>query len=1073
MDKQTRRMSAELIAAAALVALVALPSPRAAQATPPPPSGTWPFWRYNMQRTNRVPSTAGSATITQPALKWTYPVGGISQATVADITGPNGLPDGNREVLTWGDGRLRAFTRDGAPLWTSDIIPNFELISFIGDVDDNGAVEILVYAAGDEWSVVALSGANGQTLSQIREPRIGRPRPPTVGDIDGDGKAELFEMGTFGAQSSLSVYRYATAITPTLVTTYSFSNTYQPAFGLIGDVNGDSTQELIYVSVQAAFTALNPTTYLTVPRQITTTGSMNSSQTTLTDVLPLRPGMEVLGVWFSEDERSVFALADFGPAPTYTLTTTWILTRPLQYFPVAVLAARLAASSTTEILVRYFDETIQQWRLEILAGATGATLTQTVGAYWCGAPNLDNDPSQEVMLCSVLPTGISMRAYDWDSGQNALVPKWAQPQDIQGIAGYADFDGDGLNDVAVVATGETSFHVYKGLNGALLGQYAFPAGYDCAAQWIAPVRGTSADVLLACSDGYVRLLNNSLQEQWAVYAAAGGAYALVVDTNNDQKNEVLAMDGRRNLRNLDPYTATLLAMPKTNWMITRTLTRTLPSPFTFHLFDTNNDAIWEYPIFNSTARPTHTLSLITKDPSTTLETTQASHTFLAANSTPFVLGAGQLDAHPNYDLLVTAPGTNTMRALSGASLAPIWIAPSVGEGIDIGAINDMNGDGHDDLWETDLPGIRLYSGQSGSVMGVPTYTAGASLPMIAQLDGDAALELISVGGVNDTNAVYKFVSPTLNTVYGRVITGSAGRVAAVADASLSEPGLEILYRAGGMLAAMSGISPTDIYTRLLGIEIVLGTCQPVVPRTGFAYSAAQISSLSAFCPSVTFDQILAFNINDIVVADVDGDDGGQDEILAGSDNGFLYALHAENGNLLWAYNFYYPVERVIVANVDNDAQLEILVSLSDGFLYALDQQQALGPPQAIRDGADPVVDADQQTWHTCYVGHIIQGGSSTPDGYRVALRHVSGALLTDGYLNVLHTGSAANPINVTLCVNHPDPQRRLVTPLVVGQTYYLEVISYQAGLSSASKTSDGALVIQTTKNTHVPIVRRQ
>jgi len=256
---------------------------------------------------------------------------------------------------------------------------------------------------------------------------------------------------------------------------------------------------------------------------------------------------------------------------------------------------------------------------------------------------------------------------------------------------------------------------------------------------------------------------------------------------------------------------------------------------------------------------------------------------------------------------------------------------------------------------------------------------------------------------------------------------------------------------------MSGVNGSDIYTRGLGVGFNTGTCESS-NNVPVSYSGSQIAGYEASCPGAM--RLAA--INEVIVADIDNDN--KDEILAASDNGYLYALNAEDGSLLWAYNFHYPVGSVRAANLDADPQLEVLVSVADGFLYALDQQ-TFARPQSAWDGPSAIVndDIDVQTSRLCYSGHwraTSDPNLGQPQGYRVALRDEGGALVTDGYLDVAHV-PGANVMGVTLCYNDPNPQRRLAIPLTPGRRYYLEVISYKGSASSGPTFTDMVRVAAT------------
>ncbi|MCS7061228.1 MAG: hypothetical protein RMN25_08670, partial [Anaerolineae bacterium] len=186
-----------------------LTGPAAVHAAPNPPPGTWPFWRYDLQRTNRVPPAVAGGNITQPAIKWVYPVGGYSNAWVADITGETGLPDGLPEIITYGGGRVRAFNpRNAQALWISDLIPGLQTLAFVGDVDANSSIEILAFArTAERWQVHTLAGSSGQRLSLITDAPGGTVYVPIVADANGDGKMELFESTAM--TSTPTIYTFA------------------------------------------------------------------------------------------------------------------------------------------------------------------------------------------------------------------------------------------------------------------------------------------------------------------------------------------------------------------------------------------------------------------------------------------------------------------------------------------------------------------------------------------------------------------------------------------------------------------------------------------------------------------------------------------------------------------------------------------------------------------------------------------------------------------------------------------------------------------------------------------------
>jgi len=73
-----RVMTTLVLLVSALLGMAPLPAPRAAHAVTPPPPGSWPFFRYDMQRTNRVPSLVAKGDITRLALARSFPMAGAA-----------------------------------------------------------------------------------------------------------------------------------------------------------------------------------------------------------------------------------------------------------------------------------------------------------------------------------------------------------------------------------------------------------------------------------------------------------------------------------------------------------------------------------------------------------------------------------------------------------------------------------------------------------------------------------------------------------------------------------------------------------------------------------------------------------------------------------------------------------------------------------------------------------------------------------------------------------------------------------------------------------------------------------
>jgi outer membrane protein assembly factor BamB len=75
------------------------------------------------------------------------------------------------------------------------------------------------------------------------------------------------------------------------------------------------------------------------------------------------------------------------------------------------------------------------------------------------------------------------------------------------------------------------------------------------------------------------------------------------------------------------------------------------------------------------------------------------------------------------------------------------------------------------------------------------------------------------------------------------------------------------------------------------------------------------------------------SLSSVLAMDVNGD--GRPDFVVGGADGWLYAVDAASGSLLWSFDLGASVGEPIAADIDGDGSSELLVPTASGYLYAI------------------------------------------------------------------------------------------------------------------------------------------
>ncbi len=840
----------------------------------------------------------GKDVVTQATTWKSDLVGNTRIAGFADLDG-----DGAREVVVFTDTRVRVLEEDtGAILWSTD--PNeFHAPSAVRllDLDGDGRTDLAV----DECSSCASAGtltaaayAFSASFSQVKQlwalPSDGfnagyHSGTDSYVDVDGDGAFELILPGF----NTVSVLRGADAsLLVDLPTVSGLTKPYPQSSALAADIGGDPSPELVIVQGS---------------------GAVSDSSGP--------PGLYVFHIdGAGNAEHRISATAGLFDAEMVTN---------------ADLVRDLDGDGVSELVLSYRStDTGGTWITRIYAGDSGEVALEIADARYEGALDLDPIPGAEVVLAT--PEGLTISHYTG----GALEPIGAPLPGVRALSVGDDalrLRGPIYRRLASVTRGGEPTELIVGaptdpsalsdlsFAGAFLDARAVTVGDDVAvgASFV-PEEGEITDVFVAdfatrpyaqvavgLSTGSVMVLDSKLAPTngttWiggppkgtrvgggrqASTGAVGGPLVA-----NDSGGPFVVLPGRpEGMRVGDARDASWILPPKERWIGKNMGSASIIDlgPLGLAVVGVEDD-----DLVARRADSGDELGRFALGPGTPW-------------GTPLPLRMAGAAA-PRVGIDWRIEGVQIVQHIVD------FVSPSsfAGDPLPYGGffasgVGDLDGDGTD-AWFS-MNGPLEVRDPSGLLTTVSAVNAGYSIPMVAPFVGapmnlllqgtaqpprllDGALGVVwqttmpeAIGGMGGARAVCagstRFITPSVRSPYVRAFDGATG-----------QPVAEVVLAQGKVFASM---------------EVV----------DAFGYTPGLLSNLTTI------------------------DHDGQPLVLAGSTDGFLYALSACDLSPVWSVDLGAPVAEPIVADDDADGFEEIVVGTADGYVVGVDWP-GLPPPEPV------------------------------------------------------------------------------------------------------------------------------
>ena len=854
-------------------------------------------------------------------------------------------------------GEIVCHRRSAEKLWSRAYDTDPAIVGLF-DLNGDDALELLMTTRESAGGMLDVFDAATGTLLWSSPVEPGGTGTVEVADLDGDGRRDV--LWAPAASSIVRAYSFARDLTApvllweTALPDYT-SDPYSFSPAVIADVTSDGAADVVIAGGRGRFTmwVLSAATGHVQQR----VDYFNEDGTRVTEGGGLQQMMLARDV-DRDTENEVVLIGGHGSSAPYmfqgvAIIDTMSITEPVVYdaHPVGLKyvggsVADFDGDGKDDLLASLFDPVAGEHVLTLFDARDLSVKRQEQGLALVAVIPPSGDREAIIIardgLHTELPVGpgdfvgvqvgettfdrlgwsvrasfvaVAERPFDDDSTSSNAGPQ----------AVTADANADGYRDAILVRADASGTHLIAidAMTGATLATVLPPSGdlirsvfaSTGAAENVFAALGTGAVMVLGDDlaptasitiGGYFRLLNNN---------GHNNEVAIIADLDSDGTNEVYANTSRFDLLRIRSGASGPIAE-------TFTVARGTQEPLV-------SGGPGPFLLSRNCALPA---SLCRMDAAGTRVWSTSASTIVPAALPPVAANIGYDDVAGRS--IIFAAGSTVypmpMYALDGATGALLWTA-SAGPYWDAGfAVSDFDGDGAGDVaFNFATQKASIVSGRDGSVLcdaalgptfGDLGFVDYNGVPIAIDVDGDGSDEILSA----EDNAHMMLIDPCSAAGGASTIRWAAPQ-AALDDERLSMPAV----------------------ARVAGRTIIgTGTKRGVVTAR-YAESGAVAWQKALFAGAAS-TPARTNGLSSVLALDVDGD--GRTEFVVGAEDGFLYALNAGTGDVLWSVNFGAAVGDPIAGDIDGDGRSEIVVPAANGFLYFVDGTVSLQPARADFDG---------------------------------------------------------------------------------------------------------------------------